>query len=101
MVGSITADVTTFSDRLPARGETVLGDDLTLVLGGKGANQAVASALAGSDTVIAGCVGSDLFQELTLGALSMYGVTSRPYASSRAPRAWRTSASTRRARTTS
>ena len=74
MVGSITADVTTFSDRLPARGETVLGDDLTLVLGGKGANQAVASALAGSDTVIVGCVGSDLFQELTLGALSTYGV---------------------------
>lgn len=74
VVGSITADVTTFSDRLPERGETVLGDDLTLVLGGKGANQAVASALAGSDTVIAGCVGSDLFQELTLGALSTYGV---------------------------
>ncbi|MGH3424468.1 MAG: ribokinase [Nocardioidaceae bacterium] len=78
VVGSITADVTTFSDRLPARGETVLGDDLTLVLGGKGANQALASALAGADTVMAGCVGSDLFQELTLGSMTAHGIdTSR------------------------
>ena len=47
VIGSITADVTTFSRRLPRPGETILGDDLTLVLGGKGANQAVAAALAG------------------------------------------------------
>jgi ribokinase len=34
----VTADVTTFSTRLTARGETILGDEFTLMLGGKGAN---------------------------------------------------------------
>jgi ribokinase len=74
VVGSITADVTSFSQRLPAPGETILGDDFTLVLGGKGANQAIASALAGADTQMVGCVGSDLFQQLTLGSLRDLGV---------------------------
>ena len=74
VIGSITADVTSFSHRLPAPGETLLGDDFTLVLGGKGANQAIAAALAGADTQMVGCVGDDLFQQLTLGALRDRGV---------------------------
>jgi ribokinase len=74
VIGSITADVTSFSQRLPAPGETLLGDDCTLVLGGKGANQAVASALAGARTRMVGCVGDDLFQQLTLGSLRDLGV---------------------------
>lgn len=74
VVGSITADVTAFSRRLPARGETVLGDDLTLVLGGKGANQAVASSLAGAHTLLVGCVGTDPFRDLVVAALDGYGV---------------------------
>lgn len=74
VIGSITADVTTFSQRLPRPGETILGDDLTLVLGGKGANQAVAAALAGADTHMVGCVGTDAFTELTRGGLKSYGV---------------------------
>ena len=74
VVGSISADVTSFSKRLPEPGETLLGDDLTLVLGGKGANQAAAAALAGAHTQIVGCVGDDLFQQLTLGSLRDLGV---------------------------
>lgn len=74
VIGSITADVTTFSRRLPARGETVLGDDLTLVLGGKGANQAVASSLAGVHTFLVGCVGTDPFRDLVVSALDDHGV---------------------------
>ena len=74
VIGSITADVTTFSRRLPGPGETILGDDFTLVLGGKGANQAIASALAGADTQIVGCVGTDLFQQIVLGTLRDRGV---------------------------
>lgn len=74
VIGSITADVTSFSQRLPSPGETLLGDDFTLLLGGKGANQAVASALAGADTRMVGCVGTDLFQQLTLGSLRDLGV---------------------------
>lgn len=64
VVGSITADVTAFSHRFPQRGETVLGDDVTLVLGGKGANQAVASARAKTPTYLVGCIGNDLFATL-------------------------------------
>ncbi|GHD44535.1 ribokinase [Mycetocola manganoxydans] len=74
IVGSITADLTTFSSRLPARGETILGDDFTLVLGGKGANQAVAAGLAGGNAHMVGCVGTDLFSELVTGGLRDAGV---------------------------
>ena len=74
MVGSVTVDVTTFSRRLPLRGETILGDDVTLVLGGKGANQAVAAARAGAPCALIGCVGSDAFQSLVLGGLRAEGI---------------------------
>jgi ribokinase len=74
VVGSITADVTAFANRLPHPGETVLGNDVTLVLGGKGANQAVSAARFGAPTWIVGCVGDDSFAELTTGGLRGYGV---------------------------
>jgi ribokinase len=74
IVGSITADLTTFSRRLPARGETILGDDFTLVLGGKGANQAVAAGLAGGSAHMVACVGTDLFSGLVTDGLRNAGV---------------------------
>lgn len=74
VVGSITADVTAFADRLPTPGETVLGNDFTLVLGGKGANQAVAAARFGVPTWMVGCIGQDLFADLTEGGLRDHGV---------------------------
>ena len=74
VVGSVTVDVTTFSARLPLRGETILGDDVTLVLGGKGANQAVAAARAGARSALVGCVGSDVFQSLVLDGLRAEGI---------------------------
>lgn len=69
VVGSISADVTVFSSRLPRPGETVLGDDFSLVLGGKGANQAVAAGRAGAPTVMVGCVGDDVFGQLVTTSL--------------------------------
>lgn len=74
IVGSVTADVTTFSGRLPARGETILGDQFTLLLGGKGANQAVAAGRAGARTSFVGCVGDDLFHDLIVDGLTDAGV---------------------------
>lgn len=74
IVGSVTADVTTFSTRLPARGETILGDEFTLMLGGKGANQAVAAGRSGARTSFVGCVGDDLFHDLVVNGLSDAGV---------------------------
>lgn len=74
IIGSVTADVTTFSQRLPARGETILGDEFTLMLGGKGANQAVAAGRSGARTSFVGCVGDDLFHDLVVEGLGEAGV---------------------------
>jgi ribokinase len=74
VVGSITADVTAFGNRLPVPGETVIGESFTLVLGGKGANQALAAARAGASSMMIGCVGDDLFRDLVLGGLRDGGV---------------------------
>lgn len=74
VIGSITVDLTTFSSRLPEPGETLLGDDFTLVLGGKGANQAVAASLAGAQTHMVGCIGTDLFAPMVSSGLETAGV---------------------------
>ena len=74
VVGSVTADLTAFSSRGPAPGETLLGDSFLCVLGGKGSNQAVAAALAGADVHIVACVGSDLFTGLVRDGLAGHGV---------------------------
>ena len=74
VVGSITTDVTAFADRLPRPGATVLGNDVTRVLGGKGANQAVASARFGTPTWMIGCVGDDPFAQLASDGLRGHGV---------------------------
>lgn len=69
IVGSMSADVTAFSSRLPAPGETILGEDFTLVLGGKGANQATAVGRAGASAYMVGCVGDDVFATLVTDGL--------------------------------
>lgn len=74
VVGSATVDLTTFSTRLPGPGETLLGDSFSLVMGGKGANQAVAAARAGAATRFVGCVGDDLFAPLVREGLASAGV---------------------------
>ncbi|ALE91246.1 hypothetical protein AOC05_00850 [Arthrobacter alpinus] len=70
VIGSITCDLTSFSERLPQPGETVLGNTFTMVLGGKGANQALAASRAGSAVALIGSVGNDSFSELVLGTLA-------------------------------
>jgi len=47
VAGSANADFVVRAGRIPAAGETVLGGDLAIFPGGKGANQAVAAARAG------------------------------------------------------
>jgi ribokinase len=59
VVGSINVDFTVRVPTLPHAGETVLGTDFHFECGGKGANQAIASARAGAETYFVGAVGAD------------------------------------------
>lgn len=58
VVGSINADDAVRLARMPGLGETVTGRSITTALGGKGANQAVASARAGATVQFVGAVGA-------------------------------------------
>lgn len=72
--GSINLDIVTRTARIPGPGETVKGDSYQLIPGGKGANQALASRRAGSETLMAGAVGKDAFADLALENLKRDGV---------------------------
>lgn len=74
VIGSVNADLTVYAPRIPAPGETVLGEDVRVSPGGKGANQAVAAALAGATVTLCGAVGRDAFREVALRGLTRAGV---------------------------
>jgi ribokinase len=59
VVGSINIDYVVETSVLPKTGETVLGDDFFLSLGGKGANQAVAASRLGGNVSLFGSIGED------------------------------------------
>lgn len=61
VIGSLNADLVVKSPRFPQPGETISGEDLQIIPGGKGANQAVASARQGVDVAMVGRVGNDSF----------------------------------------
>jgi ribokinase len=54
-------DLITYVTRMPERGETLDAPSFAMAPGGKGANQAVAAALLGSDVMMVACVGDDAF----------------------------------------
>ena len=59
VIGSANLDLVATTERLPAPGETVLGDTFAEHAGGKGLNQAVAAARAGATTAFCAAVGDD------------------------------------------
>lgn len=69
VIGSINMDLTVETDKVPAKGETVLGKNFAENPGGKGANQAVAAARLGADVHMIGAVGADTFGETLLSHL--------------------------------
>ncbi|GAA3068309.1 ribokinase [Streptomyces glomeratus] len=74
VVGSANADLVIGVERRPAAGETVLGSDLVVHPGGKGANQAVAAARLGARTALLARVGDDAHGRLLLGTQRAAGV---------------------------
>lgn len=68
--GSLNMDVVVQSKRLPVAGETLLGAEVSFLPGGKGLNQAVASARLGVPTAMVGTVGNDSFANSLRGFLA-------------------------------
>jgi ribokinase len=69
VVGSFMMDLAFRAARRPAPGETLVGSDFQMFLGGKGFNQAVAAARAGARTALVGRVGADDFGRQFLARL--------------------------------
>ena len=74
VVGSLNMDLVTRASRLPRAGETLIGQSFSTVPGGKGANQAVASARLGAEVAMIGCVGSDAYGLQLRDALLVEGI---------------------------
>lgn len=74
VIGSMTTDLTAKAQHFPRPGQTVLGNEFTMVSGGKGSNQAVMAAHMGVPTWMVGCVGSDPFCDVVLNSLRVHGV---------------------------
>ena len=74
VVGAVNADLVVGLTRRPAAGETVLGSDLVVHPGGKGANQAVAAARLGAKVALLGRIGNDQHGDLLRAALNADGV---------------------------
>ena len=74
VVGSVHMDLVATADRLPRRGETLLGRRFAMHPGGKAGNQATQVARHGVPVFMLGRVGNDVFGEALRAALARAGV---------------------------
>lgn len=75
VAGSINMDVVVTASRSPRLGETVIGESLQYLPGGKGANQAIAAARLGRDTVLIARTGDDELASVLRSSLAAAGVS--------------------------
>jgi ribokinase len=74
VIGSLVFDFVARAQRLPRKGETVLGEAFGMFPGGKGANQAVQAGRLGAEVFMVGRVGEDFLGERLLASLHDNGV---------------------------
>lgn len=79
VLGSINADHILNLESFPRPGETVIGKQYQIALGGKGANQAVAAGRSGADIAFIACVGEDdigsrICQQLAMDNIKTSGI---------------------------
>ncbi|MGA2322744.1 MAG: ribokinase [Sedimentisphaerales bacterium] len=77
VVGSSNIDLVVKSQRLPFRGETILGGEFLMVPGGKGANQAVAAAKLGAEVYFVAKLGEDIFGTQSFTNFKKEGVNTK------------------------
>ena len=74
VIGSINMDLLVQSDEIPKIGETLVGNRLLQIPGGKGANQGVSIAKLGGEITFLGKVGNDAFGSLLIESMKDAGV---------------------------
>lgn len=74
VLGSFMTDLIVNAPRRPLPGETLVGTDFGIYLGGKGFNQVVAAARSGADTAMIGRLGDDDFGDAFRDALDEEGI---------------------------
>ncbi|WP_256208443.1 ribokinase [Paenibacillus sp. CF384] len=74
VAGSLNMDLVLKMQRMPKVGETVQGDEIHYISGGKGANQAVGCARLGAEVKMIGAVGGDAFGSEIMERMRNFGV---------------------------
>ena len=69
VVGSANVDLVLRSERMPIKGETLIGDAYDIFTGGKGFNQATAAARLGADVTLIAKIGDDPFADILRSAI--------------------------------
>lgn len=69
VVGSANVDLVLRSERMPIKGETLIGDAFDIFTGGKGFNQAAAAARLGADVTLIAKIGDDPFADILRNAI--------------------------------
>lgn len=74
VVGSFAVGLTIRTPQIPVFGETLRGSDFDMGPGGKGSNQAVATARLGADSYLVGIIGDDKLGEIATDLYKVEGV---------------------------
>ncbi len=77
VVGSANVDLVIRAERMPDKGETLIGDAFDIFTGGKGFNQATAAARLGADVTLIGRIGDDPFADILLSAIETEQINSQ------------------------
>lgn len=74
VIGSCNMDMITQVENMPVDGETILGNGIQYIPGGKGANQACAAGSLGGAVTMLGCIGKDDFGRVQTTSLQSRNV---------------------------
>ncbi|SDM70219.1 ribokinase [Sediminibacillus halophilus] len=75
VIGSLNMDIVISVERMPQKGETIHGNTVQYLPGGKGANQAVALQRLGGDVQLFGKIGKDPFGDEIRDSISRQGLS--------------------------